>query len=237
MVFAALLVLALVAAAPAAAAPPRTATITGTASQNRHPMVTWLLPPGVEAFAVEIATSPSTGSDGAFFQENVRDLGLLQPTQTTYLGTSQLDPGTYYTHVETQDTSCSYLDNTTCFAWSAPAQLAISLPANHRPTLQFVRWAVYTGEAVMKVCDETEGRLTFRTILIQDFFGHGRRTRARIKRESGPTFAEGESACETYYVPLPGLYGAARYTMKMTVADARGGTSKPLVKRWVTRDY
>jgi hypothetical protein len=227
----------LVAAAPASAGPPRTATIVSVASTNRHLTATWTLPPGVESDHIEVATSPATGSNGRFFGENLEDYDILEPEQTSYVATHQLDPGTYYVHVGTLDNSCSYLENNSCYAESPAAQVVITLPANVLPTLGFVRWARETGDALMRACDETKaGMLTFRTKLTRTGLGRRPATKRRSWRWDTPTYLEGERMCSTYYVPLPALYGVGRYAMTMTVTDSRGGTSKPFVRRWVTRD-
>lgn len=227
----------LVAVASASAGPPRTATIVGVGSDNRHLGVSWTLPPGVEAFSLEVASSPLVGSDGSFFTENLKDVAILQPTQIQYVATSQLDVGFYYVHVQTQDRDCDYAENATCFAWSPMAQVFIELPPNLRPTLSFVRWVRYSGDALMRVCDESaEGHLIFRTKLTRTGFGRRPATKRREWRPSPPTYTEGQRDCDTYYVPLPSLYGVGRYAMTMIVTDGRGGTSKPFVRRWVTRD-
>jgi len=171
----------LVAATPASAEPPRSATITAVGSTNRHLTATWTLPPGVESDYIEVATSPATGSDGRFFGEKLEGYDVLEREQTSYVASHQLDPGTYYVHVGTLDNSCSYLENNSpCYAASPAAQVVITLPANVRPTLDFVRWARETGDALMRVCDETKaGMLTFRTKLARTGFGHRPATKRR----------------------------------------------------------
>jgi len=115
--------------------------------------------------------------------------------------------------------------------------VTITLPANVRPTLRFVRWVTYSGDALMRVCDETaSGRLTFRTALKRTGFGRRATTKRRTWRSTPPTFTEGQMACDTYYVPMPALYGVGHYTVTMTVTDSHGATSKPFVRRWVTLD-
>jgi hypothetical protein len=227
-----------VTATAAAGAPPRAATITVVGQTSRHATATWTLPPGVVSDMIEIATSSAAGSEGGFFTENVTLFDLLQQTQTSYVSTDRLDVGTYWVHVKTLDNDCSYAENNSCFAWSAPAQLVIPQPPNRRPTLRFLGWEPFSGDARTKVCDDTaSGRLTFRTTLKRDLFGRGTTTRMRVYRASStPTFEDGDMDCATYYVPLPNLLGVARYTMTMTVSDGRGAISKPLVRRWVVND-
>jgi hypothetical protein len=73
---------------------------------NRHPTVTWTLPPGVKSRVVEIATDPATIPDGHF----VRDAAIdgLEDAQTNWVYNSQLDPGMYYVHVGGFDEDCSH---------------------------------------------------------------------------------------------------------------------------------
>jgi hypothetical protein len=195
------------------------------------------LPSGVEAAALEVATSPSVGSDGSFVTENVKDFDILQPTQTTYVGSDRLDVGVYYVHVQTLDDACSYLENNTCFAWSPTATLTISPPPNRSPTLRWARWITgYYARAGMRVCDDTDGRLTFRTTLTHKRRGRTITQRATYRPYSSPTFNDGEIGCEEYSVAIPHLLEYGPHTMRMTVTDARGATSKQFVKRFYVGD-
>lgn len=90
-------------AGSASAAPPVLLTV-GDVSQ--HPTATWSLPSGVQAQVVEVATSPTTGSDGYFFFENVEAFSVPQATDTSWTYGFQLAPGTYYVHVAGYDTTC-----------------------------------------------------------------------------------------------------------------------------------
>ena len=85
------------------AAPP---TLVSVGHQSQHPTATWTLPPGVQAKVIEVATSTQTASDGYFFKENVKAFETLEPTQTSWLYGSRLDPGTYYVHVAGIDEPC-----------------------------------------------------------------------------------------------------------------------------------
>jgi hypothetical protein len=42
--------------------------------------------------------------------------------------------------------------------------------------------------------------------------------------------------CNTYDVTIPALLDVGVYTLRLTVTDARGATSKPYVKRFVVGD-
>jgi hypothetical protein len=72
----------------ALAAPP----VILTAGQvSQHPTATWALPIGVESRVVEVATAPTTGSDGYFFAENVKAFDVPEPTDTSWTYTFQLE--------------------------------------------------------------------------------------------------------------------------------------------------
>jgi hypothetical protein len=97
---------ALLVPAEAVAAPPVLLTV-GSVSGG-HATATWSLPPGVQSRVIEVATSPTTGSDGYFFTENVKAFDTLQETQTSWTNTYQTDPGTYYVHVLGLDNPCFF---------------------------------------------------------------------------------------------------------------------------------
>jgi hypothetical protein len=204
---------------------------------DRHLTATWTLPPGVDPQVIEIATAPSTGTDGHFFEENLEGVDVLRKGQTSYFGSEELGLGTYWVHIQTLDNDCPHVENSPCLAWSNIASLTIRLDANARPALRLVRVNPHLHEAQVTACDDTDGRLTFRTTLSVNRFGHGRATRrGTYSPFTRPTYTEGEPNCSPYYVPLPALFGIGRYTMTMTVTDARGGKSKPAVRKWTTSD-
>ena len=184
---------------------------------------------------IEIATAPNTGTDGSFFEENREEVDRLENGQTSYFDTEELGLGTYWVHIQTLDNNCSYLENSSCFAWSNIVSLTIKLGTNGRPTLRLVRVDAHVHEAQVTACDDTDGRLTFRTTLSVNRFGRGHATRrGTYSPFMRPTYTEGERNCAPYYVPLPALVRIGRYTMTMTVTDARGGKSKPVVRKWTT---
>lgn len=204
---------------------------------HRHLIATWTLPPGVDPQVIEIATAPNTTTDGHFLEENREEVDLLESGQTSYLDTEELGLGTYWVHIQTLDNNCSEIENSTCLAWSNIVSLTIKLDANERPALRLGRVDVHLHEAQATACDDTDGRLTFRTTLSVKRFGHGHATRrGRFSPLTRPTYTEGERNCSLYYVPLPALFGIGRYTMTMTVTDARGGKSRPVVRKWTTSD-
>jgi hypothetical protein len=202
---------------------------------QRHLTATWTLPPGVEPQVIEIATSPNTGADGSFLEENRETVDLLENGQTSYFDTEELGLGTYWVHIQTLDNNCSHIENSTCFAWSNIVSLSIKLAANQRPALRLVRVDAHGRQAEVTACDDTDGRLTFRTTLSLNRFGHGHATRrGTYSPFTRPTYTEGERNCAPFYVPLPALFGIGRYTMTMSVTDARGGKSKAVVRKWTT---
>jgi hypothetical protein len=202
---------------------------------HRHLTATWTLPPGVEPQVIEIATSPNTGPDGSFLEENRETVDLLENGQTSYFDTEELGLGTYWVHIQTLDNNCSHIENSTCLAWSNIVSLSIKLAANQRPALRLVRVDAHARQAEVTACDDTDGRLTFRTTLSLNRFGHGHATRrGTYSPFTRPTYTEGERNCSPFYVPLPALFGIGRYTMTMSVTDARGGKSKAVVRKWTT---
>lgn len=220
----------------AEAAPPRTARIT-VGQTHRHLTATWTLPRGVDPQVIEIATAPNISADGHFLEENLEEVDPLESGQTSYVDVDELGLGTYWVHIQTFDNNCSNIENSTCLAWSNIVRLTIALDANVRPALRIVRIEASSHEAQVTACDETDGRLTFRTTLSVNRFDHSRATRrGTYSPYTRPTYTEGERNCSPYYVPLPALYGVGRYVMTMTVTDARGGTSKPVVKRFFVGD-
>jgi hypothetical protein len=220
----------------AEAGPPRSTTIT-VGQTHRHLTATWSLPPGVDPQVIEIATAPNTGPDGSFLEENREEVNKLGSGQTWYADAEELGLGTHWVHIQTFDNNCSPVENSSCLAWSNKVPLTITLDANARPGLRIVRLDAHLHEAQVTACDETDGRLTFRTTLSVNRFGYGHATRrGTYSPLTRPTYTEGERNCSPYYVPLPALFGIGRYTMTMTVTDARGGKSKPVVRKWTTSD-
>ena len=103
----ALVVAAGVLPASVEAAPPILLSVGHTSG---HLTAEWSLPPGVQPRVIEAATSPETGSDGYFFEENVAEFETLQDFQTSFVASDRMDPGTYYVHVAGYDDSCLECD-------------------------------------------------------------------------------------------------------------------------------
>ena len=201
--------------------------------RHHHLTATWTLPDGVEPQVIEIATAPKTGPDGYFLEDNREELELLENGQTSYLDTQELGLGTHWVHIETLDTDCSRAENSTCLTWSNIVSTTIKIDANKRPALRQVSFDAHHREAQVTACDDTDGRLTFRTTMSVNRFGSGHATRrGTYSPFTRPTYTEGERNCAPFFVPLPALFVPGRYTMTMTASDARGGTSKPVVRKW-----
>jgi hypothetical protein len=220
---------ALVFGAGASAVTGRTATITLVAQTGGHLNVGWTLPVAVDAFAIEVAVDPATDSDGSYVGGNVRDTALLDPSQNTFVAKDRLRPGTYYLHVETFDRLCS------CFGWSPSAQATIPLPPNGAPTLTIDIFTFYSAGVIMDVCDDTEaGSLTFRSVVARRARLRSPPTRRQLVWESPitPSVFEGDVGCGVYLVRTPSFYAPGAYTLTVAVTDSRGGTSKPVTRRW-----
>ena len=71
----------------------------------RHLSATWTLNSG-ESNSIEAATSPATGSDGSFFEENKVFWDSLSPTSSSHVSAEQVPPGTLYVHVSSFDVNC-----------------------------------------------------------------------------------------------------------------------------------
>lgn len=98
---AAALVAASVAGASASPIAPASGAVVGS-----HPVFSWSLPAGEQSELIAISSSPSTTPEGAFFDENVADLGFFtDASTTTWAPTRPLFAGPYWWNVETVRTS------------------------------------------------------------------------------------------------------------------------------------
>ena len=96
----------LAATGSSSAAPPQLLSVGQT---DGHLTATWSLPPGVQAKWIEAALDPNVGDDGFFPDkyQNQKVLSALEDGQTSFVGDSQLFPGTYYVHVAGHDSGCA----------------------------------------------------------------------------------------------------------------------------------
>lgn len=91
----ALAVAALVASDEALAVPP---TLSAVGQVNRHPTASFSAP-RADSVTVYIATKPDRATDGAFLDENVKDVDVLTDSELQagrWVSESQLDPGSYW---------------------------------------------------------------------------------------------------------------------------------------------
>jgi hypothetical protein len=108
------------------AAPP---TIVSLSQTQGHVQVTWTLPAdGSTSWRVQVARSPQTGGDGAFFSENIVDDDFVSDFQTSWTSVDPLPAGIYFVHVADSNLTCSG-SRDDCFAeqWSSPAQINVPL--------------------------------------------------------------------------------------------------------------
>src|SRR5690348_5589214 len=113
----------------AEAAQAATPTLLGVGQQSRHPTATFTMP-GADYATVSVATQPDRATDGNFLQENIKDFDILTTDEIqsgSWLGESQLDPGTYYVLLGADDYDCSG-DPTCSNAFSNMLSLTIPKP-------------------------------------------------------------------------------------------------------------
>jgi hypothetical protein len=196
-----------------------------------HPQATWSLPPGVTAQVLEIATSPLTGSDGAFFFENVEIFDLLEDTQTSYTSSRRLPPGAYYVHLSGLDEPCFY--SGACPVREYSSILPLTIP-NTPPTLRIKRVRGNTltgGVATLQICDQEGGDATV-------FITQRRLRRSRVVASATSTddaFLLGPCDEELVFWKIPRkLYRRGDvYRVSFQVRDQHGARSQPAV--WGTR--
>jgi hypothetical protein len=95
-------------ALPGAANASQPPTLLSVGQQNRHPSATFAMP-GADDATIYFATKPDRATDGAFLQENVKEIGILTTDEIqrgSWLDASQIDPGTYYAIVRATDYDC-----------------------------------------------------------------------------------------------------------------------------------
>jgi hypothetical protein len=214
---------------PAAAKP---ATLLSAFAIEGHVGASWSLPSGVESSVVEVATSSSQGTDGSFFTESLVLFDVLFATQTSYVSTEVLPPGTYYLHVGTYDPSCAYV---TCPGREYTQTGTFTIP-NESPQITGKRFGlqVYAfgawAKLRFKMCDDSEGYM---------------RIQVRERRTiSGRVVAQRRFREESYIIPrtctdenvshwLPDrLLGDGRLRIAVRLIDPAGATSPWTQRSW-----
>lgn len=111
-------------------------------SQSGHPYVAWQLASGWCANVVEVASSPTVGSDGSFFVENFVDGGVLDPAQTSWLSSSPStrNTGSYYVHVEAY--ACDFSAGP---EWSPVVKFDVTPPPPPPPAPPWVTIQLWDG--------------------------------------------------------------------------------------------
>lgn len=214
------------------AAPPSLVAVGHT---EQHPTASWTLPAGVEAQVIEIATSPTQGTDGSFFTENTVLFDLLEDGQTFYTSSDKrLKTGaTYYVHMSGLDRPCFFASACPVREWSNI--LTLNIP-NVAPVLQTGRWSAYrysrSGTATLQVCDD-EG--DFRVII-----GQQRLRRGKVVARASSTVTDDllVGGCGSLYVtwaiPRKLIATGDVYRVTITVVDQAGARSRTISgqSRW-----
>jgi hypothetical protein len=216
----------LFAAAAAAAAPPHLVSVGHT---DRHPTATWALPPGVEARLVEVATAETQASDGHFFTEHTVIRSNVEPTLTSWVYRSQLDPGTYYVHVAGLDRNCDACPRR---EWSNVVTLTIpgaaesGSAADDRPSVRDGRLTLLSRSerpawrVRLQVCDD--GASAVRLFVRQN----GSTTRHALGRVTG---------CEriTRTFRAPSSFNGGRLRVGVWARDSAGASaSEAITREW-----
>jgi hypothetical protein len=113
-------------------------SITAASQIGGHAQVTWTLAPGWCSNVIAIAKSPTTGSDGSFFTENLVDGGVLEPNQTSFVSSnaalvpweSLYEPRSYWVRV--QAFACDYSNSP---EWSDSATIVVPPLASNAPVV------------------------------------------------------------------------------------------------------
>lgn len=221
------LVVGLTPTPPAVAAPP---VLLSVSHQGGHLTAAWSLPPGVRAGVIEAATSPSVGSDGYFFSENVELFDVLNDLQTSYLSGTGLQPGIYYVHVSGHDTSCTPCPIT---EWSQTQTIVIP---NQPPSISWRKASLsvspYSAFLSLRiwVCDDSTGDAR---ILVNQRRVIGGRTVAR-GRYTESVYQIGYE-CGVEYASnavRDRFFGPGKFVVTVRVVDAQGAYSNKLRRSW-----
>ncbi|HSP72437.1 MAG TPA: hypothetical protein VLN26_08710, partial [Gaiellaceae bacterium] len=117
---------ALVLAGTASAAPPALLTV---GQSGGHAVASWSLPSGYQTWTVEVATSSALDTDGGFLSANVVDINVFMDGSTSWTGSVDLDPGTYYVHVSGACTTCGIPEWSGVRSFSVPVATPTPMPS------------------------------------------------------------------------------------------------------------
>ena len=225
----AVVAVALAFASPAPAAPP---ALQSVGHVKRHPKATWVLPPDSEAAVAEVATSPEIGSDGYFFDENVKAFDVLEAGQTTWLDSSALKPGTYYVHVASYTPSCFECPSR---EWSQVLPLVIrnQKPRISRLRIRYTGRYVIQGHASFRYCDDTGG---YSTGLILERYSLANIIRKSARHSDYFSVRAGCSTRTVSWYPPDRVFGIGWHSVRLQVQDDDGAVSNKLSRKWYVTD-
>jgi hypothetical protein len=235
-------------AAPAAlGAPP---VLHSVGHQARHPVATFSAP-GADWISVYVASRPDRATDGSFFTENIKAVGILTGDVVQagrWLYASRLNPGVYWVML------WASADWAACWDWEAfggmnpacadghsePMQLVIR---NQPPRITALGWSMrshgrpgpsyyVTVHSRVRVCDDISGPVT----LIRDERSWmGRHTFARARTNVRLNLRQPGCQIHNLSWRLGGrFFGAGNYTVRVWIRDADGATSRAVTRNWFT---
>jgi hypothetical protein len=218
-------------------------TLLSAGHVQRHPTARWTLPTNVEAWSVEVATRPDVGSDGRFFEENLVTSDSVRTTDTEWLDSERLKPGTYYVHVRGWDNSCLVPPYTAgCgLVWSNTLSVRI---INRAPTLRALGWSLrghgrgfsyyVTVSVRTRICDDVAGTITaYRT----ERSHLGGRTSGRSSgSDYGRSRGAGCTVTRWTWRLEDKFFGIGYYTARVWVRDEDRAKSRVITRSWFTAD-
>ena len=211
-------------AAPALARAAATPVIDSVSAPDRHPTVTWSLPEGVEAEAVEVADKPDIGEYDQFVSSSVWIGEQVDASATSWTSLStRLDPGTYYVHVLGWDQSCMDDDFATeCEHVVSPTVTLVVTNAPPRLGPVHIRVWGRTVHAKFTLCDDAAGTAT---VVLRERRKMSGRTLARFSRGLR---LETHAGCDTYTIVSKrevSLGGRGKHSVTLQVLDYDGAYS------------
>jgi hypothetical protein len=218
-------------------------TLISAGHVKRHPTARWTLPANVEAWTVEVATRPVIGSDGRFFSENLVTSDSVRTTDTEWLDSDRLKPGTYYVHVRGYDNTCLVPPYTgECgVVWSNTLSFSV---INRAPTLRALGWSLrghgrgfgyyVTVSVRMRICDDVGGTITaYRT----ERSHLGGRTGGRSSgSDYGRSRRAGCTVTRWTWRLEDKFFGIGYYTVRVWVRDEDRAKSRVITRSWYTAD-